>query len=66
MWRTIAFAGIVAGLLPYLVFLLHREMTTGERKDFAGIGLVACIVLAVGFAIWLTGWHVPPELGTLP
>ena len=28
--------------------------------------LVACIVLTVGFAIWLTGWHVPPELGTLP
>jgi uncharacterized protein with PQ loop repeat len=66
MWRIIAIAGIVAGLLPYLVFLLYREMTSGERKDFAAIGLVACIVLAVGFAIWLTGWHVPPELRAVP
>jgi hypothetical protein len=65
MWRTIAIAGIAA-VLPYLGFLLYREMTGGGRKDFAAIGLVAWIVLAVGFAIWLAGWHVPPEVRAVP
>jgi hypothetical protein len=37
-------------------------MTGGGRKDFAAIGLVVWIVLVVGFAFWLAGWHVPPEL----
>ena len=65
MWRTIPIIGIAA-LLPYLGFLLYRELTGGRRKDFAAIGLVAWMVLVVGFAIWLAGWHVPPGLRAVP